>query len=149
MEKQTLPTKMRLATEDDIGFIFNSWLKSYRNSYFAKPISNTVYFAEHHKVIEKLAKTSQILIACNKEDEAQIYGYVCAEKVDGIFVIHYAYVKQPFRRLGIAKLLLSSFDHDFSQAAVYTHNTNIGEKLSMKYNLVYHPYLIINVEPGE
>lgn len=147
MDKQTLPTKLRLADKEDVGFIFNSWLKSYRNSLFAKPISNTVFFAEHHKVIEKLAKTSQILVACNKEDPAQIYGYACAERVDGVFVLHYIYVKQHFRRFGIGKLLLNSFDHNFEEeAAVYTHHTKIAEKLAAKYSLVYHPYLLINVE---
>ena len=147
MEKQTLPTTLRLAEEGDIGFIFNSWLKSYRSSLFAKPISNTVFFAEHHKVIEKLAKTSQILLACNKEDPNQIYGYACAERVEGVFVLHYIYVKQSFRRLGIGKLLLDSFDHNFDdESAVYTHHTKIAEKLAAKYHLIYHPYLLINVE---
>jgi GNAT superfamily N-acetyltransferase len=139
--------KLRLAEESDVGFIFNSWLKSYRSSYFAKPISNTIYFSEHHKVIEKLAKTSEILIACNQDDPSQIYGYACAERVDGVFVIHYIYVKQTFRRMGVAKALLESFDHDYSDAAVFTHNTSIADKLAAKYNLVYHPYLLINVEP--
>lgn len=146
MENQKLPVTLRRAEEKDISFIFNSWLKSYRTSYFAKSIGNTIYFSEHHKVIEKLAKTSEVLVACNSEDPDQIYGYMCAEKIDGIFCLHYVYIKQPFRRLGVGKLLLSSFDRDSEQASVYTHHTKLAEKLAAKYNMIYHPYLLINVE---
>lgn len=146
MEKQTLPASLRRASEDDIGFIFNSWLKSYRNSLFAKTISNTIYFSEHHKIIEKLAKTSEIIIACNPDDPNQIYGYACAEKIDGIFTLHYIYVKQPFRRLGLANFMLTAFDVDMSEPSIHTHQTKVSELLAAKFNTVYHPYLLINVE---
>lgn len=146
MDKPTSPATLRRADEKDISFIFNSWLKSYRSSYFAKSISNTIYFEGHHKIIEKLAKTSEIIVACNPQDPEQIFGYICAEKIDGIFCLHYIYVKQSFRRLGIGKLLLNSFERDKEQASVFTHHTKIAERLAAKYNMVYHPYLLINVE---
>jgi len=147
MENQKLPANLRRADEKDISFIFNSWLKSYRNSLFAKSVSNTIYFSEHHKIVEKLAKTSEIIIACNPDDPEQIYGYACAEKIDGIFCLHYIYVKQPFRRLGVGNFLLNAFDRDISEPAVHTHQTKIAELLAAKFNTVYHPYLLINVEP--
>lgn len=146
MANQKLPASLRRAQEKDISFIFNSWLKSYRNSLFAKSISNTIYFSEHHKIIEKLAKTSEIIIACNPDDPDQIYGYICAEKIDDIFTIHYIYVKQPFRKLGLANFMLSAFDVDMGEPSIHTHQTKTAELLAAKYNTVYHPYLLINVE---
>ncbi len=135
---------IRNFTSDDIGFVFNSWLKSYRNSVFARDVSNTIYFASHHKILEEIAKRGTIRIACNPKDVSQIYGYIAAEFLEGIFVLHYVYIKQPYRHFGIAKALLNSFDHDPSNASCYTHHTKIAVKLAAKYNMIHHPYLLID-----
>lgn len=146
MSKVKPHVRLRKANQEDVGFIFNSWLKSYKFSLFAKNITNTIYFAEHHKVIERLLKSNETIIACNDADPTQIYGFVNGGFVDGIFCLNYIYVKQSFRNLGIGKTLLNYFEHDPSSAAVYTHHTRIAERLAAKYNLVYHPYLLINFE---
>lgn len=148
-EEKKLPIRIREANQEDVAFIFNSWLKSYRQSLFARNITNTIYFDQHHKVLENLLKTNKVIIACNEKDPSQMYGYICAGKEDGIFVLHYIYVKHTYRNLGIGKELLNSFDHDINTAAVYTHHTRIAEKLAAKYNLLFHPYLLFNTEVKE
>lgn len=139
-----LPVRLRQANDEDIPFIFNSWLKSYRSSTFARNISSTVYFTEHHKVIKKIIESNHVIIACNDDNPGQIYGWICAGKTDGIFTLHYIYVKQPFRNFGMGKQLLNAFEHDPSYAAIYTHQTNFGAKLAPKHNFVYHPYVIFS-----
>jgi hypothetical protein len=134
--------KLRPANENDVGFIFNSWLKSFRKSNFAKNIDNTIYYENHHKLIEKLVKSNPVIVACDSKDETQLFGYICASNSSGILVIHYAYVKHSFRNMGVCKLLLSSFNHSKDVASIYTHHTNASEKLSSKFNSVYHPYLL-------
>lgn len=141
-DKLKLVIRIRKATEEDIPFIFNSWLKSYRNSMFAKPIANQIYFTEHHKVIENIVKHNEVLVACSNQDPSEVYGYCCAGRVDGIFSVHYVYVKHSFRRMGIGKTLLSNFNYDPTLASLFTHHTRIGDKLSQKYNMIYHPYVI-------
>ena len=141
---KNLPIQLRLANEEDVPFIFSSWLKSYRNSYFAKNITNTVYYAEHHKLLEKVIKSNKVVVACNPDETTQIYGWICAGYTDNIFTLHYVYVKHPFRGFGVGKTLLNAFEHDPSFAAVYTHNTKAADKLAAKYNMIYHPYIIIN-----
>lgn len=125
-------------------FIFNSWLKSYRESFFARGITSTVYYNEHHKVIENLVSTCDTLVASNTNDPTDIYGFVCAEKIDGIFVLHYIYVKHTYRFLGLARLLVTQLEADFGKnAALYTHNTKVAERLAAKYNLIYSPYIAL------
>lgn len=136
-----LVIRFREANETDVGFIFNSFLKSFRDSYFARNISSTIYFNEHHKIIESLLKKAKVNIACNPNDVSQIYGYVISEKIDNTFVLHYIYVKQTFRKMGIGKKLLEISGHDKEVAGCYSHHNKISEKLSAKYNLIYHPYL--------
>jgi hypothetical protein len=149
-ESKSMKVHVRKAGEGDAHFILNSWLKSFRNSHFAKSINSTVYFNEHHKVVRRLIKRSTILIACNPEDHNQIYGYLVLEKVDGVLTLHFAYTKQVFRKLGIQRQLLALVNHDFqNDSALYSHDTKMGRELAAKFNLVYHPYVWINYNSEE
>lgn len=142
--EEQLVVKVRPALEADAAFIFNSWLKSFRDKGLAKPVCNEVYFSEQHKLVEKLLKRCTTVIACNPTDPASIYGWACFERVEGTFVLHYAYVKQPFRGLGLAKEILAEAKHDWQTAGLFTHWTTSALKLHQKHNLIYHPYILIN-----
>lgn len=143
-EKPILPVKIRPPTDQDIPFIFNSWLKSFRETGFlCNPVSNTIYFDSHHKLIQKILKRATVFIACDERYPDQIFGYIVAEKIDGVFVLHYVYVKHNFRKSGIAKTLLNAFDHDATIGSCCTHLTRVAERLILKYNVIYHPYVIL------
>lgn len=133
--------KIRKATESDIPFLFNSWLKSYRSSNYAASIDNTIYYSEHHKVIERIFRYYDVLIACDLNDDNHIYGFACAGHTENIFTIHYVYVKHTFRRMKIATKLLAAFNHDSSVASLYTHQTKTASALAPLFNMIYHPYI--------
>lgn len=134
--------QIRAATEADVPFIFNSWLKSYRNS--LKTVSNAVYFNGHHKVIEALLATSTVSVACDTSDNTQLFGYLVHEEVDGVVIVHYAYVKHPFRKLGILKQLLGSANI-IGKSGFYTHQTSGATKLADKMNFVFNPYIAYGI----
>ena len=137
--------RLRPLVEEDYPFLYNSWLKSYRFSPFAERITNTIYFEDHHKLIERIVKNSKCLVACNPSDPSQLYGYVVAGEEEGVLVVHFLYVKHTFRNMGMGKTLLDAVGHDSSSAAVYTHHTRMADKLASKHNFVYHPYLLFDL----
>ena len=141
---EKLSIHIRDADESDINFIFNSWLKSGRNCSMSKHVDNAVYYSEHHKLVEKLLKRCSVLVAVDVKDTSNVYGYIVYEKIDGLFTIHFTYVKHNFRMLGIMSELLKKTGHDFNTAGLYTHDTSAGIRLAAKYMLVFHPYLLIN-----
>jgi hypothetical protein len=143
-DKKQLPILIRDADPSDVSFIFNSWLKSYRNGHLCRGVDNTIYYAEHHKLIERILKTATVKIACDPKDIATIYGYICYEKIDGIFVAHFAYTKNTFRSLGVLTQLIKEIDHDFAGAGLFTHRNDRTEFLAAKYHLIYHPYILTN-----
>jgi hypothetical protein len=144
MSSEPLPIHVRPALEADAAFIFNSWLKSFRDSSFAAPVSNETYFTEQHKLIERLLKRCKVFIACEPQDHTNIYGWVCFEEHEGVFTLHYAYIKHNFRMLGIAKELLKESNHDFNSAGIFTHLTKSALRIHHKFNLMYHPYILSN-----
>tara|TARA_R110002167_G_C12560091_1_gene641709 strand:- start:367 stop:825 length:459 start_codon:yes stop_codon:yes gene_type:complete len=139
--------RLRPLIEDDLPFLYNSWLKSYRFSHYAEKITNTIYFEDHHKLIERIIKDCKVLIACNPSDPSQLYGYIVVGEEEGILVVHFIYVKHTFRNMGIGKTLLDAVGHSSDTASVYTHHTRMADKLASKHNFVYHPYLLFDIPP--
>lgn len=140
------PVKIRPAHGQDINFILNSWLKRYRDAIRARFVTDNTYFSIQHDVITSiLAQPGLVaLVACNPEDENQIYGYVIAEKnhiVPDLLFIHWIYVKGPFRRFNVAKMLLSSLPQDCSQIH-YTHRTKLVDVLDKTQRAIFNPTFV-------
>jgi GNAT superfamily N-acetyltransferase len=89
----------------DHNFIMNSWLKSWRNGP-PRQLPNEQYYREQTFVVQQILANSRVVVACNPEDETQIFGYIVAQDSPAARFVHYLYVKQPYRRLGIARALV-------------------------------------------
>ena len=133
--------QIRSATEADVPFIFNSWLKSYKGSHAVKAISAPVYFDFHHRAIEKLLQRSQVLVLCSPDDSTQVFGYLVHESVESVPVVHYAYVKYAFRGMGLCSMLLKQAGLEKQSGGFYTHETHSTLKLVNGSKFVYNPYL--------
>lgn len=127
---------------EDVNFIYNSWLKSYRNARAVRQMENPAYFKEQGDLIRDMLDTCNVTVICNANDSTQILGYMVSQSFDGILCIHYIYVKQPFRGNGLAKKLVAARDHELGrQAGLYTHHTSIADRLSGQFRFMYNPYL--------
>jgi hypothetical protein len=138
---------VRHLTTADENFIYNSWLKSYRDSPTVKSIPNTLYYDTHHKVIEGILNSPYLksCAACNPDDPDQIYGYAIGEETDKTRVTHWVYCKHPFRNFGIGTALHNSLftSKPFVGSAYFTHRMKTTDRLlESKRSLVYNPYLL-------
>ncbi len=126
---------------DDAAFIFDSWLKSYRDSEFAMRVRGPLYRAQQHDLIEKLLRRGHGVVAADAEEPWHIVGYVAGEAFGALTCIHYLYVKQNFRRKGIARKL-----YDFASlgasAVQHSHDTDDGRKVAKRLGSVFNPYLM-------
>jgi len=127
---------IRRATPADSNFITNSWMQSYRKSDFAKYIPTYAYNTGHHALVKLAIDRSITFCAVAKDDENQIFGWLCIEPPQ---TMHYIYVKHSFRDLGIAASLI---EHSkiFEQELLFSHLTKC--KLSLKLFEIgkYDPY---------
>lgn len=133
----------RSMEKKDHNFILNSWLKSYRNSDFAKDMANPVYFTNHTHVIANLVARSNVIIAHNPEFPDQIYGYIVFECPEDVAIIHYIYVKFPYRKFKIGSTLFRFAQPNDKEFSLITHLPRNYEGLSAKYNLIYDLYKMI------
>ena len=148
-----VPAVTRLAVKEDSNFIFHSWLKSYRASWAKgsnpmRYVDKEIYYANQKEIINYILQTSYVICAHNPDDINQLFGYIVAEPSDyGPAIIHYVFVKQPFRNLGIGTMLYreakSYTNHTSGAPVIATHATGpFHESLCKKYRAVYDPFLI-------
>jgi ribosomal protein S18 acetylase RimI-like enzyme len=116
-----LPILMRPARPEDQAFIYNSWLKAYRNSKLTREWPNEIYYKAQAKAITQIFFAAKTIIACSAEDKSQIYGYIVFQKVSETQIVHFLYVKQVFRRLGIGKSLVEkAFGEQTDEQEIHT-----------------------------
>lgn len=137
------PINIRDARESDRAWIMSTWLDANRRSPLANYLSNTVYFGEHRKYIEKLIASSINYVAAWDKDDDQLFGWICGDRIDDAFVVHFLYTKQKFRRLGIAQKLLCALGYIPGEPIIATHVTYIytDTGLSKRKNIVNNPYV--------
>lgn len=130
---------LRQATSDDIPFIYATWLNSYRyDSDLGKGCRNSVFFTEYREVIDRLLNKEdvKVLVACSTDDSTVVYGYLVYEPL----TIHYSFVKEAFRKLQIAKMLVKEGLGDRGQTVI-THKTSQVEPILRTHQeFVFNPF---------
>lgn len=123
---------LRDGTPDDVAFIFSSWIKSYAASDVARSMDRRVYDAEQHDAIEAALARSRVIIACLASAPESIFGYAV---VENDHTLHYVYVKQTYRRLGVARALLGAL---LDGPTTYTHRS--ARDITVPKGWVFNPY---------
>lgn len=132
--------KIRGVEEDDHSFIMNAWIFSMEKSFFAAHghDNKTHQRARIHKLFDRDA--IRIRVACAADDDTEMFGFIVSEPENN--AVHFCYVKQPYRRWGIATELLRdvvpSGDVVITQYSVDTRELRKAGKLPT--NIRYNPY---------
>lgn len=127
---------IRLKESKDEPFIYNSWLQSNKSKHPNIPASD--YYSIYKKIIADALYKSIVVIACNRQDPEFIYGYAVIRPIDDVKIIHYVYVKKPFRRFGLAKQMLESQDINLKDPVIVTAK---APEFVKGYTLIYKPEL--------
>lgn len=132
---------VRPAITDDIAFIFSTWLHNFKSgSLFAKRIPYSVFFENHHRVLEHILARPEVqaLVACPSDSPDTIVGYLIHEEN----LVHYIYVKGAFRKLGVGRALAVAAKLDLEKV-VCSHWTFVADELAKKWKLLYNPYMMV------
>lgn len=128
----------RLATAEDLPFIFGNWLSAYRTSYAAGPVPAAIYADVYTDAIRLLLSrpTCDVVVAFKPGEDAgmaDLYGFLCAERETARGpVVHFVYVRDSQRERGIARGLFEAADIDPRRPFSFTYKTPIVSKLAAK-----------------
>jgi GNAT superfamily N-acetyltransferase len=132
---------LRGVVEDDHRFIAASWFESYwKATARAQNIPYLAYKRGQDRVIRSILGRAEIKIAYFANVPEEILGYIVSEGL----IVHYLYVKSPYRHVGIAHKLLAE-----TPALTYTQRTKAGDKVALELGLIYDPYRILEGSPNE
>lgn len=134
MQKDEL-ISVREGVESDHPFIYASWLKGlrYGNDWFSL-IESDHYYKNYHAVIEHLLNdpNTTVLIACLQEDPDVILGF----SVSSGDRLHWVFVKQRWRKIGIARSLAPT------QVSSVSHLTDAGKSILKRHpGVTFKPFL--------
>lgn len=130
--------KIRLATESDLPFIFNAYLRSNRNKPEATHMINDVYYPLYSQRLKDILADSDCIVACHSDDDDQILGYAIIGDNHGVPVLHWIYTKLTFRKMGVARALIQTGIKSFGASlTLVTHTCRSMRDLCKKYKLVY------------
>jgi GNAT superfamily N-acetyltransferase len=131
--------ELRDGTEDDLRFVFATWLRGHWAGQEAARLSmgemrRDDYFAlQHQRIDNLLASTARIRVAHPTGRPLVIAGWACIDQAPA--VLHYVHVKEPYRRKGVARRLIGG-------RSVCTHLTTMGLHLKMALSMKYMPHLL-------
>lgn len=134
---------VRTATQDDMPFIYSSWLNHQRHTFPNVIVPGRMYYKGETYRLDKLLEKTQVFVACTSEDQNQILAWVCATTAPTL-IVHYAFTKPTFRRLKIFTSILQLISDEIFKSDIPI--TRISkEALSFnilhKFKFVFNPYL--------
>jgi GNAT superfamily N-acetyltransferase len=133
---QADPFILRSGRTTDAPLLFSSWLKSYWHATRSRQlVQGPIFFAEHHRLIERLIPLSAVVCACNPEDSDQVFGWAMGDPGK---VLHYVYLREPYRHFGIAHRMLDVLR---IENCAYSHRTPAFERIARERHLTFNPYL--------
>jgi GNAT superfamily N-acetyltransferase len=124
----------------DEGLVLASWARQIRKLPPFRQVSGEEFKA-HTLRLERLLQRCPPVIACEPKHPEQVFGWVCAELQGDDRVLHFVYVRNTWRRKGIARYLLElSFAGRMGeQDILYTHRGRSTPHLETKWRLRYEP----------
>jgi len=120
--------------EDDLPFVTDAWLRSFRESNFHVP--HDEYFATQRVVIKRLLARSRAAVACDSSDPDQVYGYAVWEGTASKPLLHWMFVKQVFRRMGVGTALWKALNPE-GKVVSLTHKSVHFDELRKTVPLRY------------
>lgn len=139
---EILPIKIRKAGSEDIDYITSTWLRSVYD-YQKRDMKKDVFFPNHNRLIKERLPFLKCLVACNPEDENQIYGYVVYNNPK---TLHFAYTKSYYRKLSVFKKLMDEAQLSGGETVSVTHKAQSFKVLESKMPIIFNPYLFLEVK---
>lgn len=139
-----------LPLADEIGYIMKTWGREERKNQ-PRMYPDRLFYSNFGAIMSGLAKRSDCIVACNPDDINQIIGFAvgkCVPELD-IMMMHFAYVRPEFRRLGIGKEMCVRLGYDASRhEMVMTHTSRDVERIDRKGRpIIYNPHSIYRLAP--
>lgn len=114
-----------LLAPEEYSLVFDSWARSFRKSPWAGCVPNHLWDQVSRACIGELLTRSRVIVALKTLEDGtrRVMGYSVSEPG----VLHWLYVKNDYRGMGVGRSLLNVTTDGWEQF-VYTHQTRASRK---------------------
>ena len=133
----------------DIGVVLDPWRKQLESipqrSLHPRIFKMSAEDRQHHvdDVILPLVLRCPPLMACDLDYPTQVFGWLCGEHQDDRQVLHFLYVRNMWRKQGVATQLLRYTFPKLGRETLYmTHPTQMMRHHLERWCLQFNPYLV-------
>lgn len=119
-------------TADELKFVFDAWSNSFRKSPWAGCIPNHLYDQVSRETARTILDRGAVVLVAvtpiDGQEGRRVMGFVVVEPNRN--VLHFLYVKEMYRRLGIGRALLEAATAEFDPELdyTYTHRTKASTR---------------------
>lgn len=145
--------KIRPVLPDDVEYVLKTWCREieqtkprFANGMAACP--KRLFFDEYQeKVVVPLTRKAQARVITTVADLTYIAGFVVANPLPecNTTIVHFAYTRPPFRRLGLATAALEDIGYVKGHEIVATHWTKYLNRFT-RPDLILNEYVLYKVE---
>lgn len=126
----------------DLPFVLKSWIRSYARSSYAGPYDHEILpKAIKATILKLIARQSvKLVIVSNSDNPDQIWGFVCYQTNQEYPILHFLYVKELFRGMGLGLGMVALAKENKHGFLRYTFRTQACNKF-LAQDARYRPHL--------
>ena len=135
-------------TKEDVPFITRTILFSYQSgNRFIRSIDKDSYLRNHNLDIPEAIGNSDCLLVVDTKDQSLILGFIAFHSREINTILHYVYVRNDFRGMGISRKMLEIMkEKSKSQNLILSHLTDSFKPAAMKKygysKVLFNPYIL-------
>jgi hypothetical protein len=136
---------LRARTEDDNRQIFSAWIKGTLEAPGNHHLPAALFVPIIERHIRRCLARAETFIACHLEAPDEIIAFVCLERTSlpAPYVVHWVYVKNMWRGLGVADAMLSELVPRWrSRMALGTGRSRHSAWIERRGGAVYCPHAV-------
>ena len=128
----------REAIAEDVPFVLDHWIDSYKRSHAAGPIPMCMYQDIYRRIVPWILQRTGVELwvahhpGLTPDTKSDLHGFACVEYGGARPLLHYVYTKKNRRRNGIAGGLLKAAGFNIDDDFAYTFKTGLSSGLRHK-----------------
>ena len=140
-KEQPAPPKvtvvLRAASQGDQAFVMDSWLRSFGKgrTWVFRGVEGDRFYSGHREILENILQRSLVVVACLEEVPDAVLGWACIEPG----CVHYTYVKNKYRRKGVATKLIAHAEKLMGTLSTCSHQTGQWKRFTPGQKLMFTP----------
>lgn len=134
--------KTRAFEDNDTAMVFDAWMLFAKGTPGFVNVPARILFPKYRSIVQNTLKQNKTTMAVNPEDDTHVFGFVSFREIETIPIISFAYIKEPFRGLGIEEELLNQA---VGETTFLTHPIFWIKTYFPKTSFIYNPFLDWNL----